>query len=123
MIRRLLLPPLLLGALSVCVLAAPAPASADGAPAWQLIQTPLPTNFIPGTIGGSYGPMYLIVATNVGGAPTSGPITFHDTLPAGIVPTNVYSTESNGAEGLACTIAGQEVELLRLSSYPPGASP
>src|SRR5690242_18626604 len=62
------------------------PASAAAAPAWQIYQNSLPTNFVPGTerVFGQ-GPMYEIFVQNVGGAPAAGTV-FKDTLPAGITP-------------------------------------
>lgn len=66
--------------LALVVLFVPVSAAvAAPAPAWKMSVIPLPTNFAPGDKG-----EYLIVATNVGGAPTSGPVTMTDTLPVGV---------------------------------------
>ena len=68
-------------------------ASAAGAPAWRFDITPMPTNFKPGDTMSSASalPMYFMAATNVGTAPTSGPVTITDTLPAGLTPELVYA--------------------------------
>ena len=57
-----------------------APAAAK--PAWTLTATPMPANFAPGSTS-----QYLLVATNVGAAPTTGEaMTIETTLPAGLEP-------------------------------------
>ncbi len=62
-------------------------AAAPAAPAWQLNLIAGPTNLAPGAIGTTgKAPLYLLVATNVGGAPTTDPVTMSVTLPAGVVP-------------------------------------
>jgi hypothetical protein len=63
------------------------PAGAAAAPAgaaWKLTMTPMPANFAPGA-----DTEYLLVATNVGGEATAGPVTLEADLPAGIDPTEV----------------------------------
>ena len=65
-----------------------ATAATGPAPAWQIHVTPYPTAFAPGAIGDSQdGPGYLVVATNVGGAPTSGKFTISQKLPANLSPS------------------------------------
>jgi len=73
--------------LALCALLVPASqASAAEAPAWRFDITSIPTNIEPGATYEMFRgtPEYLLVATNVGTAPTKGPITITDTLPAGL---------------------------------------
>ena len=75
----------------LCLLAALLPATealgAEAKPAWLLSATALSTNFAPGAEGTPLGgPTYLLVATNVGSAPTTGTTTITDTLPVGLTP-------------------------------------
>lgn len=72
--------------LSACL--SSASASAAPAPVWRLTATSQPTNLAAGEENDAY-PLYDIVATNVGGAPTSGPVTVTATLSEGIVPTEI----------------------------------
>lgn len=76
--------------LCLAALLAPAPsAGAEAKPAWLLSVTAMPTHFAPGAVGTDRGgPSYLLVATNVGSAPTTGSVTLTDTLPEGITPTS-----------------------------------
>ena len=67
-------------------------AASAAAPAWQLNVIPMPSNFEPGTEA-----ELLIVATNMGGDQTAGPVTFTDTLPAGLTPISV-SAEDNAPD-------------------------
>jgi hypothetical protein len=70
-------------------------------PAWNLNLTSQATNFAPGLEGSiTYGPEYLFVATNVGGAPTEGTVTVTVTLPEGLVPLD---------PGSSCTIVDQQI--------------
>ena len=80
---------LLLLGLTLALLA-PAKALAVPAPAWKLSAVSLPTNFAPATTGegSNSGPIYFPVATNVGAAPTAGPITITITLPTEITPAS-----------------------------------
>jgi hypothetical protein len=81
-------------AASFCLLAL-APSALAAAPAIKLTASSQPTNFVPGAVPqqkkpGEYfsksRPQYSFIATNVGSAPTSGPIVFTDTLPEGLTP-------------------------------------
>ena len=81
-------------AAALCATAAllPATAQAAPAPAWALSITPMPSNFAPAA---DPEPEYLLVATNVGGAPTTATsVLLKATLPKGLVPTTV-SARSN----------------------------
>ena len=57
--------------------------TAIGLPAWRLTGTAIPTNMAPGSSNGQIS----IIATNVGGAISHGPITITDTLPEGVTAT------------------------------------
>ncbi len=63
-------------------LATPSSAAAAPSAAWKLALTPMPSNFAPGADA-----QYLLVATNVGGAPTVGPFEVSADLPGGIAAT------------------------------------
>ncbi len=72
---------------SLCgfVLLSPSAASAAPAPAWTLTVTPVPANFTP---GGTPPSEYLVLATNVGAAPTtSDPVKLKVVLPEGLAPS------------------------------------
>jgi hypothetical protein len=88
---------------------APAPAAAE-APAWTITLTPLPANFAPGQPG-----EYLAVATNVGGAPTTGEATKLEVLlPAQIKPLAATSTSMSCAP-----IVSQAVKCETTTALPP----
>ena len=74
--------------LALCALLIPASqASAEAAPAWRFDIQAVPTNIEPGASVGQPSqliPQYFLLATNVGTAPTKGPVTITDTLPAGL---------------------------------------
>ncbi len=109
------------GALSSGALAA--------APAWKLTVASEPTNFAPGSVPGGFSsfghyPEYNILATNVGSAPSSGPITITDTLPAGVTPVEPQGRDS-GVDGLdltefPCAASGQTVSCTDLHTIGPG---
>jgi hypothetical protein len=111
---------LCLFALCACLLV---PANALGAakPAWKLTATSLPTNFASGAEGTlNAGPEYLIIATNVGGAPTSGQIEIEDTLPVGLTPLQA-NPSGYGILGGSCEITGQTVACTYPKPIKPGA--
>jgi hypothetical protein len=88
--------------------------AANPEPAWKLTLNSLPANFAPGATGSFLaGPMYHLVATNVGAAPTSGQITIEDTLPAGLTPINL---------GKSCAAVGQTVTCTGTEVVGPGQS-
>jgi hypothetical protein len=94
-----------------CALAAllPTGAQAAAAPAWSLTVTPIPSNFAPGA---EPAPQYLISATNVGGAPTTGdPALLSATLPVGLTPTGftIINTDPSAAAEPECEIQAQEI--------------
>jgi hypothetical protein len=107
-------------ALALCAWLVPATASnaAPAAPAWQLNLIATPTNLAPGTTGvGAKPPIYLLTSTNIGGAPTTDPVTISATFPAGIVPKSVAGLFADG-EGITddpsvpaptCGVAAQTV--------------
>ena len=97
----------------LCAMALLAPASAaqgaEAKPAWLLSSTALPTNFPAGAKGTDFGgPAYLLVATNVGAAPTAGAVRITDALPSAVsaafVPGGCEASEPEvGEEVLTCT--------------------
>jgi hypothetical protein len=76
------------------ILALPAASAlAAEAPVWKILATPNPTNLTPGDQSGNE--LIMVTAVNVGGAATDGtPVTIEDTLPAGLVPTQVSGDDS-----------------------------
>ena len=110
-------------ALTVCICLLLATSSAfAAAPAYKLTAGSVTTDFVAGadpTVRAeetpfSANPIYNIVATNIGSAPTSGPIVLTDTLPDGltpVLPAFRFFDESGNPEGTEtpCSISGQTV--------------
>jgi len=72
-------------------------ASAAEAPAWRFDILSIPTHFEPGAVPNGYSlPQYYLLASNVGTAPTTGPVTLTDTVPAGLTVTDVSSQRPPG---------------------------
>lgn len=117
-------------ALAVLALAAPMAipsmaSAAAPAPHWLMISQPAPTYFH----ANDKSDFYWVEALNDGGAPTTGLITFKDTLPAGLVVTSVAASAGREGEqygeavGVECTTSGssqQTVECTTESSVPIG---
>jgi hypothetical protein len=103
--------------------AAPALAVSAG-PAWKMAAISAPTNFAPGETGTSEaGPTYLLEATNVGGAATSGLVTLEATLPAGVDPSSVSgSADEPGSPDPDCSISIQVVTCTTPGPVQPGFS-
>ncbi len=98
-------------------------ASAAGAPAWQLLLVPLPTNFRPGSIGSIFeGPLYRLVATNIGSAQAAGPISLSATLPLGVKPLTTPGGDDgdSGSPNPTCTTSGQTVSCVAAGPVYPG---
>jgi uncharacterized repeat protein (TIGR01451 family) len=90
-------------ATSIAALALASPAgAATPTPAWKLSIVATPTNFAPGVAGGPNE--YNIEATNVGGAPTSEPITLTDTLPEGLTVASVSPLSFSSCETVGRTV-------------------
>ena len=110
---------LLLGAAALL----PAASSAASAkPAWKLVASPLPANFAPGAEGvGLSGPMYTVLATNVGAKATSGPVTISAALPSGITvaKTGIESSPPGSLTG-NCAETAQTVSCELNGSLEPG---
>ena len=112
-----------LAALSLCLALAalgPATAGAAPAPAWSLTLTPMPANFAPGA---SPHPEYMAVATNVGGAPTTGTSVLRATLPEGLQPVGVSGKHEpfrGEAKNLSCGITSQVVTCETADAITPG---
>jgi hypothetical protein len=107
---------------------APASASAAPTPAWQVIVTAYPTHFAPGTTASrENGPGYVVLAKNIGAAPTSGQFTVTDTVPAPLTvvqepeakPHGVYG-DAQDSPALACTVTGNEVSCSASGVVYPG---
>jgi hypothetical protein len=97
--------------------AAPAPA-----PAWRLGAIAAPTNFLPGEAGTlAEGPLYRLEATNVGGAPTSAPVTLEAVLPPGISPSiATASINDHEVPGPSCSISSEAVTCTTAAAIRPG---
>lgn len=117
--RRVLFSGLLIFALMIAVVparasAAPVPPGAIGPQSWSLTMTAWPTVFAPGAVNETY----YVVATNVGGATTSG-IT---TIKASLAPGLTY--ESAEVEGGiftgTCAAVGQDVSCEIEAEIAPG---
>jgi uncharacterized repeat protein (TIGR01451 family) len=69
-----------------------ASASAGGSPKWAITSSADPSHFTPGSSKAAF----VITATNVGDAATSGPIVVADTLPAGtdLTPVEIFGTDA-----------------------------
>jgi len=111
----------LLGGLCLAALL-PALAAAAPGPALSLTVAPQPSNFAPGA---DPKPQYLVIATNVGAAPTSGPPTVVRTvLPPALSATkaSLIDTEKGLSTGdFGCNIAGaQEVVCETTAPLGPG---
>jgi hypothetical protein len=106
-------------ALSAFVLAAPASAALGAAgPSLKLSVTAQPTNFTPGI---DTGPQYSVIATNVGAAETSGPITFTDSLPAQVSATKVLGRDINSASAFPMVCEGaQTITCIENEPLQPG---
>lgn len=98
------------------------------APSWKLTVASEPTNFIPGSVPGGESalgayPEYNIIATNIGSAATSGPITITDTLPEGLTPIDPVGRDSGIADDYSyfpCEVTGQKVTCTDTHTVGPG---
>ncbi len=96
----------------VCLLTAGPAVAFAPTPAWGIIASSQPTNFVPGGKA-----QYLIEVTNVGSGPTDGSaVTVTDTLPNGLTPTRCYEPSELGP----CSISGQTVTATGTSVLGPG---
>jgi hypothetical protein len=83
-------------ALLVLISAAPASAAEPASPHWTIFSQPAPAEFHPG----DPRDVYEVLASNEGAADTAGPLTFTDTLPAGLAVTGVTArAEVHGNNG------------------------
>jgi hypothetical protein len=94
-----------------------AQASAAQAPAWRFDINSLPTNFTPGSFYKQNTPAYIAVASNVGTAPTKGPVTITDTLPAGLTLEDAYPAAGFGS---SCSIADATATCVYPGPIRPG---
>jgi hypothetical protein len=93
-------------------------ASAAQAPAWRFDVSSVPTNLVPGSSLEGI-PAYMAVATNVGTAPTTGPVTITDTLPAGLTLEEARPPSTFKNEG-SCSIAGATATCVFPGPVQPG---
>lgn len=106
-------------ALGVVLVLVPQALAVSSAPAWKLSLNSQPTNFAPGASNTTEYTQYALLATNVGGAETSEPITLTDTLPEGVVPVGAGGADSAGSS-ILCSIAGQTVTCTDSEILRPG---
>jgi hypothetical protein len=94
-------------AVAVLALAALAPAAKAASPAWSVSITPLPSVFVPAA---NPKPQYLISATNVGGAPSSGTVVLRALLPTGLKASDASAGNNDKASTTppTCTPTGSE---------------
>ena len=112
-----------------------APAALAAGPAWSITSQSFPTNLPLGDQTGA--DVYMVVATNVGNAPTSGPITLTDTLPAdltvdtagpdnyegGVWAKDQWNNDNSHGGHLSCGAAAPQRALCtrpRLGAAGPG---
>ena len=122
-------------ALAAAAILAPQPAAAGAAvnneAAWAMTVRSTPTvfprsdeaGFLEGT------ETYFITATNVGGAPTDGPVSVTDTLPVGVEPVMeqfsyplLVNRTGNLATEYRCQVSGQVVTCEAPEDVPAGES-
>lgn len=124
----------LAGAFALLLASAVPAAHGALAPAWQVNQYSMPTNFAPGetaTAGGvltATYPIYSVTVTNIGAKAADGSsITITDTLPAGLTPAAGHVAEvtpSLSPIPKVCSSAGQVVTCLLTggaAAVPPGS--
>jgi hypothetical protein len=103
-------------------------AFAAPAPAWKLNLIPMPTVFQPGSTGATVTegenagvpPRYRLLATNIGGAPTNGPVTMAIDLPPGLAPAPTPPVGDLEALGAKCAVHGQAIGCEIATSIFPG---
>lgn len=110
------------------VVAVPAVASAAPTPAWQVIVTSYPTHFAPGTTANrEEGPGYVVLAKNIGAAPTSGEFTVVDQVPSPLTVVQQPEAKPHGYYGdsqqppeLTCSVVGNTVTCSASGTVYPG---
>jgi hypothetical protein len=94
-------------------------------PAIRLSLTSQPTTFQPGTSGAPGGPSVLptfaLIATNVGTAPTAGPLSFAIQAPPSLTVLESFGTDREGGMYL-CTVLGSDVSCEAPVVLRPGES-
>jgi hypothetical protein len=121
-----------LSAVAVILLCVGTAGAAGPGAAWRVAQTSEPTVLKAGSQSeGGYQavqiPQFNVVATNVGGGPTEGPITLTDTLPAGVTPSAtlppVIRNQSPANPETVCPLAvGQVVNCTLTEEVEPGTA-
>ncbi|HEY1376524.1 MAG TPA: hypothetical protein VGF55_07005, partial [Gemmataceae bacterium] len=86
--------------------------------------TPVPDLAIAKTHAGAFrqgdgADTYTITVSNVGSAPTAGPVTVTDTLPAGLAPT---AADTGTISGWTVSVSGQTITATRSDALAAGAS-
>lgn len=89
--------------------------AASPAPAWQITSAPLPSVLSPGQKEGRYQ----IAIENIGGAPTSGPITITDELPAGLSAKHLILEPGDAEEECSMTVSAVSCTLNESESVVP----
>ncbi len=97
-------------------------ASAEAAPAWRFDITSVPTNLAPGASAKSEQliPQYFLLATNVGTAPTEGPVTVTDTLPAGLTLKKARGYNYGEEAQATCTEEAPSASCVFSGTIQPG---
>ncbi len=109
----------LIGAFSI--LPGTASATPAPAPAWSITVVSYPTNFAPNAAGTkAQPPGYHLLATNLGAAPTTGPFTFTDVLPADLSPKEPSGQYGLHNSALSCEVTGQTVTCTGTEPLNPG---
>jgi hypothetical protein len=84
-------------------------AAVPAAPAWSISGASSPTNFSASTTfdTANGGPVYVVIARNVGNGPTNGSFVVSDTLPAGLLPSTKRQVRGHygGTEGATTPLA------------------
>src|ERR1700704_2051679 len=123
--RAALVTAILAGLLTASAGVGDAAATVVPSPAWSISSVAGPSNFAPGDKTGR--DLFVVRATNIGGAATSGPIIVSDTLPPGLPfdpnggPFAENDLEVNLSAPGACT-SGPPVSCRDETSLAPGES-
>ena len=122
-----LMRPLSLAVALVCatwLLTAPGARADAPAPAWTITTSSFPTVFTAGSTYAGGGDNFVLTATNIGGAASSGPVTITDTLPAGVTPdpTGAIAGDQYAPAfgNVPCSATGQVVTCTDPDAIQPG---
>jgi hypothetical protein len=112
----------LLFAASLLSLAVASTSASAAAPEWKLTVSSLPGSFIAGSAGNATeGPLYRLIATNKGTAPTAGSYSIKATLSEELTPVSAeISGEDKKGNPLSCEASGQTVTCTGTEALAPG---